>query len=62
MSMTGFAVRPGTAVLPICSIGPSSQGLSARQLGALLLEAARPGRIIRHEVDRFFAHGLVSAS
>jgi hypothetical protein len=30
MSMIGFAARPGTAVLPMCSIGPTSQGASSR--------------------------------
>jgi len=29
MSMMGLAGRPGTAVLPMCSTGPASQGASA---------------------------------
>ena len=29
MSMTGLAARPGTAVLPMCSMAPVSQGCRA---------------------------------
>src|SRR5687767_15144157 len=31
MSITGFAAKPGTAVLPMCSIGPTSHGASCRR-------------------------------
>ena len=35
MSITGFAARPGTAVLPTCSIGPTTQGLRMRSRACL---------------------------
>ena len=52
MSTTGFAQRPGTAVLPKCSIRPKrSPGQAREEMLLFPTKGLRPLRLIRHDRD-----------
>jgi hypothetical protein len=61
ISMIGFAVRPGTAALPMCSIDPVNHGWSTDWSSTRsLVEATRPRGVAGGEVNRFFTNHVIS--
>ncbi len=51
--MIGLAARPGTAVLPKCSMRPiNTAGSTARSRSASSANSPRPARIVGHDLDR----------